>query len=244
MFERFRMSKYGAVIIAVAAVSAILGGCTNEYVTERVEKGIAKKLPELIGPAESYKVDVDGSTARMMKGKINRIEITAYKVKPANKYYLDELNIVLTGVRADPDKQTLESVEKTVFTATITEPSLNKYLRETRPDLKDLKIDLRSSQMLVHTRPAAYKLSASVDLLGKLQIASSRLLNFKVNRLTVAGLKTPQFAANYVEDKINPVLDVVSFGFPAKLQSVNVTPEKVTLNGTADLSKGLGNGGK
>lgn len=224
-----------SILLAVALMTAVVGGCGKRTLTSRIENGIAARLPEVIGPASSYRVEVAGHTGRMIKGKMAQIRIFGEGVEITDELTVDELRVTMDDVVFDKKSETIKSCAATNFQATVKETTFNTYLRAARPDLNELRINLKKDRMSVHLRPAVLKISLGVDVEGVLRVAQPAKVYFEVDRLALAGLKMPSLVADYVEEKINPVHDLSTTGLKVRLSSVSVTPGSVTLHGAADL---------
>jgi hypothetical protein len=207
-------------------------------VSNAIENGIEARLPTLIGPAGSYKVEVRGSSSRMMRGKIGEVVVHGKDVRVMPQLLLDDLDIVMKDLVADPDTSEIKSVGSVLFQATASEAAVNDYLKHTRPE--GMTVQLLDGDMVVRARPTLLRISASVKLVGRL-VASGEKLNLKVERLEVAGINTPSIAVGMVEDRINPVMDLRDTGFSPELTSATIVPGAIRITGAADLAeKGQG----
>jgi len=57
-------------LAAAAAVAAILSSdCASSLVSGTIERRMKEKLPELLGPADSYELEVSGGTVPMTRGR-------------------------------------------------------------------------------------------------------------------------------------------------------------------------------
>ena len=223
------------VLVLLAILVLLCTGCAGRIVTGSVENRIEDRLPSLIGPAESYDVEVKGSTKRMLRGQIDSVVIFGREVWVLPGLRLDSLNIRMTDVAANPDNGTLKSVGSTEFDADISEQSLNEYLAEIRMD--DPKVELLDGELIVRTTRKVLGLSTNVVMTGTL-VPEGKKLNFKLRRLKVAGLGTPSIATKVVEDWINPVLDLESTDFSPELESVVISPGSIRVTGEAHLGDG------
>ena len=221
-------------VLGLAAGLAAFGsaGCAGRLVTSAVQNAIERRLPELIGPAQSYSVAVHGSTRGIMRGRISEVSAQGKGVWAQPDLCLDVLDIRMKDVVADPETESVKSVGEVVFSAAISQESLNRYLARTRPDV--WSVELVEGEMVVQGRPKVWRLSADVRLNGHL-VPKGDKLYFQVDRLQVAGLTTPSIAAGIVEDRINPVLDLGGTKFSPELKSATIAPGVVRVTGTAHL---------
>ncbi len=226
--------RKGALGALMAVVAVIATGCGGRIVSGPIEKGIREKLPELIGPAKSYQVNVDGSASKMMHGKIKKIDIRGVDVKVSPGLVVSDLHVVLSDVVADTKSGDLKSVGATVFDATVTEDSLNRFLAETRED--KMRAQMLDGRMVVVAEPSVLGLAVSVRVTGRL-VPNGSVLNYKVDQLKVVGIKTPSLAVRMVEDEVNPVIDLATPQFAPLIETVEIKPGVVRIVGTAALGK-------
>lgn len=234
------MKRTTALCYMLLVVFAILlNGCGKQLVTSKIEKSIAARLPEVIGPADNYKVEVSGHTKDMLQGEIREIRIYGKNVEVAPILKADELFVVLSDVQADTNTQTIKHVGSANFEAVVREPALNSYLRVAHPDLNELKVTLKKGRMLVHVRPSVIGISFGVNLEGDLFVVKPSTVNYKVDRLALAGLKMPGMVADYIEGKINPVQDLSDNALKINLDSALIEQGAIRMKGTADVRASL-----
>ena len=220
--------------LALAIGLIILGvtGCVDQIVSDRVENRIKERLPELIGPAESYHVEVHGSLNQMIRGWIREVEIRGKGVKVMPNLCMDTLDINLSDVAADPDTLEIKTIGEIGFEALISEQRINDYLAYTRKD--GLKVKLLDGKMITKSRPKVLGVSANIQVIGYL-VPDGRKLNFRIQRFEVAGIRTPKVAVHTLENRINPVLDMKTTQFSTELKTAAITPDGIRLTGDAKL---------
>ncbi len=222
-----------SIVALVACIALVCAGCVGGLVSGSIESRIEDSLPGIIGPADSYKVDVSGSSRKMIRGRFREIKIHGEAVKAVPGLTLDRLDVVLRNVEADTKTGALKHVDAVEFKAALFESSLNRYLAG-RPD--KLKVQLLNGKILANARPKKLGISANVSVMGRLSPSGGGRLDLNVERFKVAGVKVPSFGAKALEDRINPVVDVAPQGFMPNISAVKVTQEAVLIEGTADIS--------
>jgi len=225
-----------------AGLSLTLAGCGEGFVAGKIESRVERRLPEIIGPADSYKVDVSGRTAAMISGKLSKMIICGKGVTLQRDLKVDDLIVEMRGVRFDTETNELVSVEETTFEAVLSQKSLTRLIAKKRPELKELKVELRDSKATVSTRPSVLGLSAGLSLTGVLHLEPKNKVSFIPDRISVAGLPAPGFAVDYVSERINPIMDLSLAKFPAEITELTVSTGRLTVCGKADLNRGLGAG--
>ena len=231
-------NKKRFLLLAMAA-AATISGCGKQMITSKIEKGIAQRLPEIIGPAKSYRVEVSGHTTSMIKGEMREIRIYGEDVAITPVLTVDKLFAKLENVDFDKRSQIIKSCSGSTFEATVSEAKLNSYLHTVRPDIEDLRVNLRKDKMLVHLRPKVLGLSFGTDVEGGLSVVEPAKVYYKVDRLALAGLKMPGILADYVEEKMNPIQDLSATNLKVRLSSADLQPGVLELKGSADLGSGL-----
>ena len=218
----------------IAAVVVCLAGCGN-MAKDKVEKSVAESLPTMIGPAKSYNVDAYGSTLRMMKGKLEGLDITGQDVQLKSGVTLSRLFVQVRDIRFDPNTREVHSVGSTAYSATLSEAELNRYLKKRYPNVPDLKLELRKDAVRITTRPGVSVLRTTVQADSGLLIQEERRLILDLKSLKVGPVGAPEFVRNYIESEIGTIFDAKDLGFDATIKSVSVQPNGLVLNGTLDL---------
>lgn len=226
------MLRCGALAV-MFVLAFVLTGCAGDIIDSKVEKQIANSLPDLVGPAKSYDVEVHGSHRKMIKGQIEELIVHGEEVWLMPDLCIDQLMVRMTDVVADRKESALKSVGETSFEATISEKSLNEYIDKIRTDNPDVK--LIDGKIKVHGRPKAWIVSASVDLTGSLEPKGDKLY-LRIDHFDVAGIRAPSIGAKMLEDWINPVIDLGITGFSPELKSVDISPGAVRITGVAHLT--------
>ncbi len=205
----------------------------------KIGQSVAAKMPQLIGPADSYTVGVTGGFFGIIRGRIDRLNIHGRGVKMPNGTRVDKLDVVLTGVHFKSD-QTVTKVENTSFDASVTEQNLNDFLRESRPDVPNAKVVIDPKKLTMSASPRVLGIRTPVTLEGTLQITEDTKLNMVLDKVRARGIVVPGFVRGRVMHDINPVMDSTKMGMPAKLKSVTLGKGQLTVTGVADISKALG----
>lgn len=229
-----RAGKLSIVAVLVAGV-CILPGSILRW---KIGQSVAAKMPELVGPAQSYSANVTGGLIGIILGRIERIDITGRKVKMSNGIIVDRLDIGLSGVRFKPD-QTVTRVESASFSALVTEDDLNNWLATSRPDLHDGHITIENGRLIVRAKPKVLLLRTPVKVEGTLRILDGSKLYMVLKKVSTRGVRVPGFVRGRIEHDINPILDAEQLGIGARLKSVQVSNGTIIVTGTADVNKAL-----
>jgi hypothetical protein len=223
------------VIAAAGFVIALLifSGCANKIVSNTIERRVEEKLPELVGPADSYKVKVRGGTVAMTRGRIQEMVVTAAGVRAMPELRIDDLRVIINDITADASTGTVRSVGAVRFVASVSERSINEYFAKT--DRKDVRIELLRGKLVAHAKPRFIGIPAGVKVSGTLVPEGGRL-DLRIDKLEVIGVNVPSIAENVVEKRINPVVDLSTTPFSPKLESVEMLPRVLRISGQAKMA--------
>lgn len=217
---------------ALAALLAVIGaGCSPGE--RQVEQAIERELPRLVGPAQSYAVDVEGLQGT--RGA-ERVTVTGRRVQPEGAPVLDQVVVILRGVRYNAARRELEAVESANLFARLLATDLSAYL-DTRPGLSAVAVRLEPPDAAgVRARPElgqiAVPAGATVETSGRL-VARGPRVAYEVAEVRAAGVPLPAVAARRLSEAINPVVDLSAL--PLALQVTEVRME-----GAAILLRAVG----
>ena len=226
-----------AWFVVIAVLIGSMAGCGNP-IRDKIEHGIRDSLPEMIGPADVYEVRVYGATPRLLKGKLDGLDIDGANVVLPNGLKLANLDVKIRDLVVDPKTKELKKAGSTDYTAVIAEHELNRYVTRLYPDVPDLNIDLRSGYVTTMARPGLSKLKVMVEADTKVNVINQRVVALDFKKMDVAGVGLPGAAVNYLESKLDAIFDAQDLGFDARITSVSITNSSITLAGTLDLMKG------
>lgn len=222
------------------AVLLVAGICLSPgaLLRAKIAQSVAAKMPELIGPADSYSAHVAGGFFGIIRGRIEKIDVRGSGVKLSNGVKIDRLDIDLTGVHFRTD-QTVTNVENTEFRASVTEKDLNEFLATSRKDVPNAKITLEADKLQLSASPKVLLVRTPVTLEGSLAIDNDTKLNLVLSKLKARGLRVPGFLRGRITHDINPVFDAAQMGVPAKLKTVKIAKGTIALTGKADVGKAI-----
>ena len=221
-------------------VLALLGGGlwgaywrVGRMVEERIEKEVAARLPSVIGVSGSYKVEASAGLVGAARGRIESVRIEGRDVRLKSGVRLKRLDTTLKGIHVDPAKRTLTRIEEAQFTASLTGQELNAFLSRKYPDIPS-HAELHDGYVTVAARPRARGGRVRVTSDASLEIENGTRLVLRVRRIASGPVTAPDVAQRYIEQKLNPVLDLSSLGFKGRLTSVTIRPDAVVLSGEGE----------
>ena len=228
-------------LIALVFVGLLAGvaGCGGNSVRHRVERSVEQSLPGIIGPAQSYSVQADGSTMGMMNGKLRGLDIIGIGVQLPSGINITRLNAKVTDITFDPGTKKIKSVGAAEYSASLSDAELTRYLRGKYPSVPGLSVAMNSGLINISAKPGVSIVKLPIRADAGLVIRDERKLALSLLQFEIAGINAPNFAVDYLESKMDVIFDANDLGFNAKIKSVVIGPGTLTLNGTLDLMKVL-----
>lgn len=199
----------------------MLAGCNP--IANQAESALEQKLPQLIGPADSYDARIKG--LRALSGEADLVTVVGERVRPKDTPVLDHLVMEMQGVKFDRKANRIESVEHAGATATLRPEDLATFLEQNR-NIRDVSITFLSpDQASIRMRPsiAGLDLPGTVTVEGRI-VADSTTVQFDVSRLVALGFNLGETAARRLSEEINPVVDFSEM--PANLRVTNTRVEQ------------------
>lgn len=219
---------FAAFVLAVLAI-----GCGS--LTSQVERGLERELPELVGPADRYDVEIEG--LRAGAGEADRVTAVGERVRPEGAPVVDRLQLELRGVAFDRGEDRLERVDSARATARVTVPDLEAFL-EAQRNVRDASVTLREpDEATIRVRPEfggiALPRGVEAEVRGRLEAADGRV-RFVVSDVEAAGLNLGAAAARRLSDAINPLVDLSDTDARLQVTGVRVEGGAVHLDATGD----------
>lgn len=212
----------------------LLTGCSSLSPQTVAAHKIADALPQTLGPARHYDVQVDGDTLALTRGRARQVRIQGEDVQVAPGAVLDTLDLTAQDVSFDTQTRRLDHVGAVVFAGTMGQAHLSDYLARCRPDLT---VTLRQDDVEARLPVAAGPLHTTATVYGNLTPTApgASTLDFAADRARLSFLPVPAFLVNRALDERNPVVDLSNLRIPVALQSADVENGALVLRGTADL---------
>jgi hypothetical protein len=217
----------------------LLSGCKTGFVRRGVERRLERKLASFIGPADRYRVRIhDTRDSELVLGRARRVEITGEGIRAKGQFDVDALRLAFIDLRYEGGDPELISVRRSDLEVEFTDRALNDYLRAYHARYNP---EVRFEPDSVHVTMTYPFLGVPtvINARGRFVIQEGRKLLFDAETADVSFLNTPGFAERFVEDRVNPLLDISRFDFPARLESVQVLQGRIRAQGSAALRKEL-----
>lgn len=222
-----------SIAIAVAAIY-VLSGLIFANSLHILERELEKRLPELVGPAAKYQVKIkDTDIVDVVSGQINELYLFAEKVTPRECPQLESVKVHLHNVLFDMDK--IEKIENANFIIVVDEDSINKYIPLKLQEYPDTKVELKDGLAVLNTSKKFFNFNLPVKISGILEVKNYKQVNFKCSSLAVSGIPIPDFALKYIEEKINPLVDLTQIKIVTDITDIKILAKKIQVEGRAEV---------
>jgi hypothetical protein len=204
-------------------------------VRRRVERRVERRLVGFLGPARHYEVRIRGTRdAELVRGRARSVEIKGSQIFANSAFLVDSLRLALFDLRYNGEEPFFVSVERSELEIEFTEAALNEYLK-TYQSRYQPEVRFEPGRLRVQVTYRFLDLPTRINAVGRFRIVEGRQLLFDAEEADVSFLNTPGFGEKFVEDRVNPLLDLRSIDFPARLESVEVLQGRIRARGTASL---------
>jgi hypothetical protein len=224
----------------LASITLFIAGC-NGPVTEMVRDGIKSALPSVVGPADSWDVNVTGNPGTILGGRIPGIEIHGRNVKSSLSIDFDKLDVKAQDVHIDLKKRSLKSIDKLWFAGEMTQSELNSYMTATATHQKSrldyLSTTLRQSDMQVAFQYKFEGIKIPISVTGRLKVSAKGddKIDFEPSAASIAIVPLPKKLLELAMSKLNPVVDLSSNSFPVHLTDIKVDAHRLIFSGKAEM---------
>ncbi len=222
---------------AVAALACLLlTGCgVGQSPQTIVAHKIADALPQAIGPASRYDVQVSGDALGLARGRARGVRIVGQDVQMTPAVTLDTLTLEARDVVFDTKSRQVQSIGSSMFAASLGQAHLTEYLLHARPELS---VTLGDGDMTATLPVTVGPMHTTVAVRGTLTptMPGASTLDFVADRGRLGVLPVPAFAVNAALGAVNPVLDLSRVKVPIGVQSADVVGGMLTIRGTAQLN--------
>lgn len=218
---RSRLAALARAAVVLAALPCLLLAACTTVLDARAEAALRDALVRVVGPAESYDVEVQG--ASLDGSRFEHVRFVGRRIARANAPLLDRLELDLRGVVVDRAAKSLTAVASSRAELRVRGDDLAAYLRRSEW-IADPLVRLEAPDRIVVTgspRLAGVALGDSAEFAGRLSAAGAQL-RLAVDRLRIGGASAPPLLRAVVERAINPLFDLAGSALPAQIDAVVV----------------------
>ena len=228
--RRKRVSRQLAATLFACA--GLLAACAS-VVTQRVETLIRDKLPQTIGPALRYDVEVQGVSGDTHL--IDRVRVVGLRVARGDAPVFDRLEGDFTAVRFDRSEKRIVAIGGAAVTADLLADDLAAYVMA-HGWINDAKVGFRPTSEVVAS--GRLKLpgmifgpTAPAEFRGRL-LAQGGQLHLSVDSLRLGTVAAPPVLRSVLEATINPLFTTASFAVPSRIDSVAMEGTALRIRGS------------
>ena len=227
------MKKRYVLLVFGAALAAFIGcNSPSDMIAKKI---VLNTVKERLGPADSYKIEVDGSTGEYLKGKVRRIHIVGKGVRTNAGLKVAEVDAVMTDVKANTKKKNLESVGSTVFTAVVDDYALTDYVNRERDEVKDFNAVFEKGKIKASAKLKTKIASVRTSFESELVLRNKETVDIDLDKLKIFGVSTPGVVRNFVEKRLNPIFSSDDMAPGTVIDSIRVDNGTLRVSGTLDL---------
>lgn len=221
------------LLLAGAALGS--SGCAGPAVRRAAERSLERRLHEILGPAEKYEVRIQKTSAsRLVRGSVERLVVDASGVQLDAYTRLERIHIVVHDLVIDEDEVEIGSAREGLIRVEVTEVDINRYL-SSRHARHEPEVKLLPGAIVASIRSPLRGASSRVTATGRLLVEEGLRLVFRADEVDLELLDVPGFSERYVEERINPLVDLSKLKYPARLNELVVMKGLVRVRGAVAL---------
>jgi hypothetical protein len=228
-------SRSVARLAVLLAAGVLASGCGGNVVRRSVERRVERRLTSVLGPADEYQVHIrDTPNAELVQGRARQVEISATRIHAREQFEVERLHLTLSDLRYDGSEPYFVSVRRSDLELEFTEAAVNGYLTKFQARYAPT-VRFEADRVRVSLVYPFLGKPTPIQATGHFTIQEGRRLLFVAESADLSFLNRPGFGEKFVEDRVNPLLDLRRVGFPARLESVQVLPGRLRARGTAAI---------
>lgn len=223
----------------VPLLTLLLTGCSTTIVRSKVERRVEKKLQSVVGPAEKYRVRIrQTQDAELVKGRARRVEVEGQKIRARGQMLVESLKLTLQDFRYNGEEPYPVTIGRSDLQIEFTDQALNEYLARYQARY-DPAVRFEDGRVHVRMLYGFLGKPAPISGVGRFEIQDGIRLIFKAEKVDFSLINQPGFGERFVEERVNPLLDLEEIDFPARLESVTVLPGRLRAHGSATIPRDL-----
>lgn len=212
-----------------------LAGCRSSLVRRGVERRIERRLESLVGPADRYRVRIlKTRDSELVLGRAHHVEIEGYNIFARSQIRVEALRMRLFDLVYEGGEPYFVSLRHSDLEIQLTEQALNDYL-DTYHARYNPEVRLNGDRVYVHMVYNFLGAPTTLRANGRFYVQEGTRLVFDAEAADVSFINTPGFGEKFIEDRVNPLLDLKHIEFPARLESVEIRDGRIRARGTAHI---------
>lgn len=223
------------ILLVTLACLPLLTGCRTSLVRRGVERRIERKLESRVGPADRYRVRIIGTRdSDLVLGRAHHVEVEAQNIFARHQIRVAWFKMRLFDLIYEGGEPSFVSIKHSDVEIHFTEQALNDYL-DTYHSRYQPEVRLNGDRVHVHMVYNFLGKPTTLVASGRFLVQDGTRLVFDADTADVSFINTPGFGEKFVEDRVNPLLDLSRIDFPARLESVEIRDGRIRAKGTAHI---------
>jgi hypothetical protein len=235
-------ARFWCVLIAAGLGLLVSAGCSRT-INRAAERRIRDILPEVVGPARSWRAFVRSSPINTVRGRLGDVDIEGEDVELAGIVRCARLRLHLRQVAVDTLQGEVESIAATHFEAVVDEAAVNDYLKASPPPA-DEPVRIESVRLLdgrIYARGTRWLLGRAWPFTTSVEpelVNGTRLL-FDPLRISIVGVRVPLPASwlSWLARRLSDGFDFRELPFPVRIRRFEVRRGQLLIQGTADVAE-------
>ncbi len=227
-------------LLALIAILMIPSYGCGRAINRTAERRIREALPEAIGPARVYRVHVENSAERTIRGRLSSVTIDGEDVRFPSGILMDSIHIELKNVLVDTRKGVVKQIGEATFAMTLSENSLDEYIAGESPEgetIRKTRLTLEdNNSVTVDAERVLLGIGIPFRLSGPLRLISPKRVEIDPNRLTVVGIPFGGVLLRFLKQRIESSFDLNSLPIKVYLNSVSTRRGSISFKGTLDTA--------
>lgn len=213
-------------------------GGTDEITIQLAETFLKGELARKLGPAQEYQVRVDRETTNLTQGQLGPVDVTGLDVQTKDGLIISRLEIHLDPSRIGPNFRPVEGELGGTFLAEFSKQNVTRYVRRRMGrKLPDFQLAFYRDRIVVRGKPDVSGVDLPSEVAGRPYVRRGSEVHFRASRVKVLGIRITEVAANALEKRINPVINLADLDLPIQIRRLRVRRNALTLEGNLDLSE-------
>jgi len=150
------------------------------------------------------------------------------------QFLIDSLQLTLFNLRYVGSQPYFVSVQRSDLEVEFSDTALNNYLK-TYQARYNPEVTFEPDRVRVRMVYEFLGTPVPIRAVGRFKIEEGRRLLFDAESADMSFQNTPGFGEKFVEDRVNPLLDLSRIDFPARLDEIQVMQGRIRAHGSASI---------
>jgi hypothetical protein len=230
-------------LLWILLIGALLAGLAawllHSPPTAPVERALERQLHGVVGPADGYRVQMEGLNPA--RGTLDRMTAEGTNIRPEGGPVVARAAVDLADVSFDARDQSLTGIGHGRVEVHLLEGDLARFLEQNRHlrqvDLRLIEPDRVRIEAVPEIPQLDLPPGATVGLEGRLA-PSRRHVNLVVDRVEALGRDLGRPAARVLQEAVNPIADLSQLPVILELESLRVARGRLEVTAQGRLPPG------